>query len=157
MSNRVIRLGKAPAKIDMEHESFRDAAEDALRGHAVDVQNVNGAVIARIVPTDWIGPPGTAQVQTEAGNLYRTRTGKILTDHDIERLSAEAERGYDPHALVTARRERQQRQVHRMASVVDALLGVTALQPHMIGLPWHGEAESGDRHDFLKKWLMGDE
>lgn len=32
-------------------------------------------------------------------NEYRTKTGRILTDEDIQKLSDEAERGYDPKKL----------------------------------------------------------
>lgn len=34
---------------------------------------------------------------------YRTKSGRVLTDADIEELSAEAERGYDVDHLVETR------------------------------------------------------
>jgi len=37
---------------------------------------------------------------------YRTKTGKVLTDADIEGMADEAERGYDVEALKARRRGR---------------------------------------------------
>jgi len=37
---------------------------------------------------------------------YRTRTGKTLTDADIEAMADDAERGYDPEVLKTRKRGR---------------------------------------------------
>lgn len=37
--------------------------------------------------------------------VYRAKSGRVLTEHDIEELSAEAERGYDPDCLVPRRRQ----------------------------------------------------
>src|SRR5713101_3391158 len=37
---------------------------------------------------------------------YKTKTGKVLTDVDIEAMADEAERGYDVEALKTRRRGR---------------------------------------------------
>jgi hypothetical protein len=37
---------------------------------------------------------------------YRTRTGKVLTDADIEAMADEAERGYDTETLKARRRGR---------------------------------------------------
>ena len=37
---------------------------------------------------------------------YKTKTGKVLTDADIEAMADEAERGYDVEALKTRRRGR---------------------------------------------------
>jgi len=37
---------------------------------------------------------------------YKTRTGKVLTDADVEAMADEAERGYDPEVLKTRRRGR---------------------------------------------------
>ena len=43
---------------------------------------------------------------TEKAKTYRTKTGKVLTDADIEALADEAERGYDVEVLKTRRRGR---------------------------------------------------
>lgn len=43
---------------------------------------------------------------TDSHPPYRTRTGKILTDADIEAIADEAERGYDFEALKKRRRGR---------------------------------------------------
>jgi hypothetical protein len=40
----------------------------------------------------------------EDGQVYRTRTGKLLTDADIRDLADEAERGYDLDRLIVRRR-----------------------------------------------------
>lgn len=40
------------------------------------------------------------------GTAYTTRTGKVLTDADIEAMADEAERGYDVDALRQRRRGR---------------------------------------------------
>ena len=37
---------------------------------------------------------------------YKTKSGKILTDADIEALADEADKGYDPDVLKTRRRGR---------------------------------------------------
>lgn len=37
---------------------------------------------------------------------YRTKTGKVLTDADIEKMADEAERGYDVEDLLKRRRGR---------------------------------------------------
>ena len=37
---------------------------------------------------------------------YRTKSGRVLTDADIEQLAGEAERGYDVEELKTRRRGR---------------------------------------------------
>lgn len=42
----------------------------------------------------------------EKPNTYRTKTGRILTDPDIEEMADEAERGYDVEELKTRRRGR---------------------------------------------------
>jgi len=42
----------------------------------------------------------------EKTKTYTTRTGKVLTDADIEALADEAERGYDVEALKARRRGR---------------------------------------------------
>lgn len=42
----------------------------------------------------------------EPTKSYRTGTGKVLTDSDIEALADEAERGYDVEALKRRRRGR---------------------------------------------------
>ena len=44
-------------------------------------------------------------VMTE-GKPYKTRTGKVLTDADIEAMADEAERGYDVEMLLKRRRGR---------------------------------------------------
>ena len=46
----------------------------------------------------------TARV--EPGKRYRTKTGKVLTDADIETLAAEVDRDYDVASLKTRRRGR---------------------------------------------------
>jgi hypothetical protein len=43
---------------------------------------------------------------TDKAKTYRTKTGKVLTDADIEALADEAERGYDVEALKSRRRGR---------------------------------------------------
>lgn len=43
---------------------------------------------------------------TEPTKTYRTASGKVLTDADVEALADEAERGYDVEALKTRRRGR---------------------------------------------------
>jgi hypothetical protein len=43
---------------------------------------------------------------TETARQYRTRSGKALTDSDIESLADEAERGYDVEPLKARRRGR---------------------------------------------------
>ena len=42
----------------------------------------------------------------EKSKLYKTKTGKVLTDADIVGLADEAERGYDVETLKTRRRGR---------------------------------------------------
>lgn len=42
----------------------------------------------------------------EKAKTYRTKTGKVLTDADIEALADEAERGYDVEGLKARRRGR---------------------------------------------------
>lgn len=42
----------------------------------------------------------------EKGKPYRTRTGKVLSDADIEAMADEAERGYDVEVLKVRRRGR---------------------------------------------------
>jgi uncharacterized protein (DUF4415 family) len=42
----------------------------------------------------------------EKSRTYRTNTGKVLTDEDIEALADEAEGGYDVELLKTRRRGR---------------------------------------------------
>lgn len=43
---------------------------------------------------------------TDKAKTYRTKTGKVLTDADIEALADDAERGYDVDLLKTRRRGR---------------------------------------------------
>lgn len=43
---------------------------------------------------------------TEPTTSYRTKTGKVLTESDIEALADEAGKGYDVEALKTRRRGR---------------------------------------------------
>lgn len=43
---------------------------------------------------------------TEHTTNYRTKTGKVLTDSDIEALAEEAEQGYDVEPLKARRRGR---------------------------------------------------
>ena len=43
---------------------------------------------------------------TEPTKTYRTASGKVLTDADIEALADEAEQGYDVETLTTRRRGR---------------------------------------------------
>jgi hypothetical protein len=43
---------------------------------------------------------------TEQKKTYETKTGKVLTDVDIEGIADEAERGYDVDVLVQRRRGR---------------------------------------------------
>lgn len=42
----------------------------------------------------------------EKTKLYKTKTGRVLTDVDIEAMADEAERGYDVEMLKTRRRGR---------------------------------------------------
>ena len=42
----------------------------------------------------------------EKAKTYRTKTGKVLTDTDIEALADEAEHGYDVDQLIQRRRGR---------------------------------------------------
>lgn len=42
---------------------------------------------------------------TEETKIYTTKTGKVLTDADIEKLSEEAEHGYNVEKLLAKRRE----------------------------------------------------
>lgn len=37
---------------------------------------------------------------------YKTRTGRVLTDADVDAMAEDAERGYDPAVLKTRRRGR---------------------------------------------------
>jgi Ribbon-helix-helix protein, copG family len=48
--------------------------------------------------------PGT--VMTDKPKTYTTKTGKVLTDADIEQMADEAERGYDVEELKSRRRGR---------------------------------------------------
>jgi hypothetical protein len=43
---------------------------------------------------------------SDDSNAYRTKSGKVLTDADIEALAEEAERGYDVETLKARRRGR---------------------------------------------------
>jgi hypothetical protein len=43
---------------------------------------------------------------TERKKTYRTRSGKVLTDTDVEAMADEAEQGYDVDALKARRRGR---------------------------------------------------
>ena len=43
---------------------------------------------------------------SEAPETYTTRTGKVLTDADVDAIATEAERGYDIEVLKTRRRGR---------------------------------------------------
>lgn len=43
---------------------------------------------------------------TEEKKTYRTRTGKVLTDAEIETMADEAELGYDVETLIRRRRGR---------------------------------------------------
>jgi hypothetical protein len=43
---------------------------------------------------------------TERRKTYKTKSGKVLTDADIEAMADEAERGYDVDALKARRRGR---------------------------------------------------
>lgn len=43
---------------------------------------------------------------TEEEKSYKTKTGKVLTDAEIEAMADEAERGYDPEVLKARRRGR---------------------------------------------------
>lgn len=45
-------------------------------------------------------------VMTDKPKTYTTRTGKVLTDADIERMADEAERGYDVEELKSRSRGR---------------------------------------------------
>jgi uncharacterized protein (DUF4415 family) len=45
-------------------------------------------------------------VTSEAPGTYTTRTGKVLTDADVDAIATEAERGYDIEMLKTRRRGR---------------------------------------------------
>jgi hypothetical protein len=42
----------------------------------------------------------------DAKKLYKTKTGRVLTDADIKALADEAERGYDVDQLIVRRRGR---------------------------------------------------
>src|SRR5260370_113233 len=43
--------------------------------------------------------------------------------------------------------------VARLDAVVDSLIAVGVITPHQIGLPWYGEASSGDRQAAIERWL----
>lgn len=43
---------------------------------------------------------------TDEAKTYKTKSGKVLTDAEIEAMADEAERGYDPDVLKTRRRGR---------------------------------------------------
>ena len=45
-------------------------------------------------------------VMTDKPKTYTTKTGKVLTDADIEQMADEAERGYDVEELKSRRRGR---------------------------------------------------
>jgi hypothetical protein len=45
-------------------------------------------------------------VTSEAPKTYTTRTGKVLTDADIDAIATEVERGYDVEVLKARRRGR---------------------------------------------------
>jgi hypothetical protein len=46
-----------------------------------------------------ITPYNERMSETGEPGTYRTKTGRILTDEDLEALADEAERGYDPESL----------------------------------------------------------
>lgn len=45
-------------------------------------------------------------MMTERKKIYRTRSGKVVTDTDVEAMADEAEKGYDVAALKARRRGR---------------------------------------------------
>lgn len=54
---------------------------------------------------------------------YRTKTGRVLTDADIERWADEAERGYDIEPLLANKRASERRQVKSWITRFWAWLG----------------------------------
>ena len=75
----------------VEADDAREAAE-AERDHARDaLREIAHPLLAK--------PETYRDIARAALGDYRTKTGKILTDADIEKLADEAERGYDVDAI----------------------------------------------------------
>jgi hypothetical protein len=65
-------------------------------------------VVRTKVPADRTGGPAAPgdPLVPEKPKAYRTKTGKVLTDADIEAMADEAERGYDVEQLKARRHGR---------------------------------------------------
>jgi hypothetical protein len=111
---------KITATIDhlTEHEFDQIAAAGAGSRYEVVLEYTDGdhheleahfrlAVLNSTRAPDLVPPMVRAHEQD--GSLYRTKSGRLLTDADIERLAEEAERGYGLDQLL-----KQERQLHPM-------------------------------------------
>lgn len=76
--------------------------------------------------SDWEGeggamyePAGPGYPPESEPPQYKTRSGKILTDEDIQRLADEAERGYDPKEFRQRKREQVQEAQRRLRTMAE--------------------------------------
>lgn len=81
-----------PSKVTIH--SWRPRGAEAMR-----VVFENAGFACNVTP--FVLPEETMAGET---NIYTTKTGKVLTDADIEKLSEEAERGYNVEKLLAKRR-----------------------------------------------------
>jgi hypothetical protein len=79
---------------------------------------------------------------------FRTKTGKILTDADIETLADEAERGYDVEVLKTRRRGRP------MLGTAPAEVVPVRLDPDLkLAVEQRAEAEHTTTSEIIREAL----
>lgn len=90
---------------------------------------------------------------TDEDETYRTRTGKVLTDADIEALADEAERGYDIEGLKARQRgQAMPKVVHCKREPYDVYIG----RPSKWGNPFE-IGRHGTRDEVIAKyreWLL---
>lgn len=84
----------------------------------------------------------------EKSKMYRTKTGKVLNDDDIEALADEAERGYDVEVLKARRRGRP------MLGAAPAEVVPVRLDPDLKrAVETRAEAEKTTTSEIIRKAL----
>jgi hypothetical protein len=85
---------------------------------------------------------------TEGGKTYTTKTGRVLTDADIEGLADEAEAGYDVEVLTNRRRGRP------LLGAGPAVVVPVRLDPDLKqALEARAEAENTTSSDIIREAL----
>ena len=95
----------------------------------------NGTVVAALRRFLDLATTDTIEAQSTPGLPERsepltTRTGRVLTDQDVQELADEAERGYDPETIVPRQQPTTLSPLAKAAREVEALRRSAFTDPH---------------------------